>query len=281
MTGDETYRRLAGAGSHSPNLGGALITWVEPTEEHVHGYNRWYEDDHMVTGAMDMPFMFGARRWVAPKWIQHLRSPQNSRVAQPLDAGKYIGIYWISEGRLEDHEQWALGANYRLREAGRLSYRGKDANLLEERSHVFTSFSDHIGTTYRDNDVPLNVHTLMQPYQGMMVQVIDAKSSREELSDWLTQSYLPKVVTGKVALAIKFAPRALPQDKLAHVKQLDGVDKIVTVLHFLECDPRDAWDSNFASAESDIAAGGVATLGVQAAFIPTVQGTNKYVDELF
>ena len=84
-----------------------------------------------------------------------------------------------------------------------------------------------------------------------------------------------------MALAIKFAPRALPKDKLAHVKQLEGVEKIVTVLHFLECDPREAWTSNFSSAEDDIASGGVATLGVQAAFIPTVQGTNKYVDELF
>ena len=55
----------------------------------------------------------------------------------------------------------------------------------------------------------------------------------------------------------------------------------MTVLHFLECDPREAWTSNFSSAEDDIASGGVATLGVQAAFIPTVQGTNKYVDELF
>jgi hypothetical protein len=111
---DPAYRRLPTVGPHDPELGGALITWVEPTPEHVVGYNRWYEDDHMITGAMVMPWMFSCRRFVAPRWIQHLRAPAVSRVAVPLEAGKYIGLYWINAGRIEDHLEWALGANYRL-----------------------------------------------------------------------------------------------------------------------------------------------------------------------
>lgn len=280
-TPDEAYRRLPGVGPHAPHLGGALITWVEPMPEHVVGYNRWYEDDHMITGAMVMPWMFSCRRFVAPTFVQHLRGPIGSRVAEPLEAGKYIGIYWINEGRLEDHEQWALGSNYRLHEEGRGSYRGHGHDPLEERRHIFTSFSDYLGPTYRDDAVPRDVHTLVQPYRGLVVQVIDAASDRAGLDAWLASTYLPSVVRGANAVALRFAPRPLPADKLSHVRELDGVDRIVTVLHFLESDPRECWDELFADAEATIAAGGAGTLGIQAAFIPTNHGTNDYTDQLF
>lgn len=281
MTVDEAYRRLPGVGPHAPKLGAALLTWVEPTPEHVVGYNRWYEDDHMITGAMVMPWMFSCRRFVAPRWLKHLRGPAGSRVAEPLEAGKYIGIYWINEGRLEDHEQWALGANYRLHAEGRGSYRGAGVDPLEERRHIFTSFADHLGSTYRDDRVPRDVHTLVQPYQGLVVQVIDATDDRGALDAWLASTYLPSVVRGANAVAVRFAPRPLPGDKLAHVRQLDGVERIVQVLHFLDTDPRECWDENFAGAADEIAASGVATLGIQAAFVPTHHGTDDYTDELF
>ncbi|MSW29119.1 MAG: hypothetical protein F2867_02385, partial [Actinobacteria bacterium] len=67
---DLAYRHLPSVGPHDPIVGGALITWVEPTPEHVVGYNRWYEDDHMITGAMVMPWMFSCRRFVSPRSIQ-------------------------------------------------------------------------------------------------------------------------------------------------------------------------------------------------------------------
>ena len=280
--GDPAYRHLPSVGPHAPLVGGALITWVEPTPEHVVGYNRWYEDDHMITGAMVMPWMFSCRRFVAPRSVQHLRGPLGSRVAQPLEAGKYIGLYWINEGRIEDHEQWSLGANRRLHAEGRGSYRGHDQDPLEERRHIFTSFSDHLGATYRDDRVPRLVHTLMQPYKGLIVQVIDAnEEGRDRLDAWLAEEYLPSVVTGQVAIAARFAPRPLPPDKLAHVRELDGVEGIVTVLHFLDCHPEEVWRDHYADAEEVIAESGVGALGVQAAFVPTNHGTDDYTDELF
>jgi len=278
---DEAYRRLPQVGPHAPRIGSALITWVEPMPEHVVGYNRWYEDDHMITGAMVMPWMFSCRRFVAPRSVQHLRGPQGSRVAEPLDAGKYIGIYWINEGRLEDHEQWALGANYRLHAEGRGSYRGLGHDPLEERRHVFTSFSDYLGPVYRDDAVPRDVHCLHQPYRGLVVQILDAVGDRAVLDEWLASTYLPSIVRGPSAIATRFAPRPLPGDKLAHVRQLEGVERIVQVLHFLECDPQECWDELFADAQERIEASGVGTLAVQAAFIPTNHGTDDYTDQLF
>jgi hypothetical protein len=278
---DPAYRRLPTEGPHEPRIGSALITWVEPMPEHLVAYNRWYEDDHMITGAMAMPWLFSCRRYVAPTWLQHLRGPQDSRVAVPLEAGKYIAIYWINEGRLDDHEQWSLGANYRLHAEGRGSCRGPGHDPLEERRHVFTSFSDYLGPTYRDDAVPRDVHTLVQPYKGLVVQVIDAADNRAELDAWLTDTYLPGVVRGPNAVATRFGPRPLPPDRLAHVRELEGADKAVTVLHFLDTDPRECWDDLFADAEETIAASGVATLGVQAAFVPTHHGTDDYTDQLF
>jgi hypothetical protein len=279
---DPAYRRLPTEGPHDPRVGAALITWVEPMPEHVVGYNRWYEDDHMITGAMVMPWMFSCRRWVAPRWLQHLRGPRGSRVAEPLEAGKYIGLYWINEGRLDDHEQWALGANYRLHAEGRGSYRGAGHDPLEERRHVFTAFHDYLGPVYRDDDVPRDVHALVQPYGGLVVELVDAVGGdRAALDRWLGDEHLPSVVGGPVALTTRFAPRPLPGDKLAHVREVDGVEGIVTLLHFLECDPRECWDERFASSESRLAAGGVGRLAVQAAFVPTRHGTNAFTDELF
>ena len=278
---DPAYRRLPTVGPHAPRVGSALITWVEPVPEHVVGYNRWYEDDHMITGAMTMPWMFSGRRFVAPTWLQHLRGPADSEVAVPLEAGKYIAVYWINEGRLDDHEQWSLGTNYRLHAEGRGSYRGVGHDPQEERSHVFTSFSDYLGPVYRDDAVPRDVHTLVQPYAGLVVQVVEGPSGREALDEWLTGTYLPGVVQGSVAVTTRFAPRPLPPDKLAHVKELDGVERMVTLLHFLESDPRECWEEAFASAEQTMADSGVARLAVQAAFVPTHHGTDDYTDELF
>jgi hypothetical protein len=270
---DPAYRRLPTEGPDDPTLGAALITWVEPMPEHVVGYNRWYEDDHMITGAMSMPWMFSCRRWVAPTWIQHLRGPQGSRVAEPLEAGKYIGLYWVNEGRLDDHEQWSLGANYRLHAEGRGSYRGLGADPLEERRHVFTGFHDYLGPTYRDDDVPRDVHTLMQPYGGLVVELVEpaAGHDRAAVDAWLANEHLPSVVRDDVAVTLRFAYRPLPPDRLAHVR----------VLHFLEGDPRDSWATHFAPSADTIAEGGIGQLAVQAAFIPTKHGTNAYTDELF
>ena len=59
------------------------------------------------------------------------------------------------------------------------------------------------------------------------------------------------------------------------------MEHVVTLLHFLEADPRECWDERFAAGAGTLAAGGVGSLAVQAAFIPTRHGTNAYTDELF
>ena len=279
---DEAYRRLPTEGPIAPDLGAALLTWVEPTEEHVVAYNRWYEDDHFITGAMSMPWMFSGRRFVAPTWLQQLRGPADQTVADPIEAGKYIAVYWVNGGRLADHEQWSLGTNYRLHAEGRGSCRGPGNDPLEERRHVFTAFADHLGSSYRDDAVPRDVHTLVQPYRGMVIEMVEAPDGdRAALDRWLAEEHLPGVLGGPVAVTVRFAPRPLPKDRLAHVKEVDGVERMVVLLHFLEDDPRACWDEHFAPTAERLDAGGVGRLAIQAAFVPTIHGTDTYTDELF
>ena len=95
----DPYYELPKVGPYEVRIGSALITMVEPHVGHEHDYNRWYEDDHYYAGCLAMPWMFAGRRWVAPVEMQRLRYPADSVIAQPLDAGKYIGTYWITDGR--------------------------------------------------------------------------------------------------------------------------------------------------------------------------------------
>jgi hypothetical protein len=278
---ESPYFRLPGVGPDDPSLGAALITWVEPNPEHVVAYNRWYEDDHMITGAMSMPWMFACRRWVAPRRLQHLRAPLDSRIAQPLSAGKYLALYWVNTGRLADHRDWAVAANYRLHAEGRGSCRGAGFDPMEERSHVFTGFAAYRGPTYRDDDVPRDVHTLVQPYAGLVLELIDAgDGDREALHAWLANDDLPSRVGGSVALALRFDPQRLPETRMTHTKRVEGTEAMIALLHFLECDPEDCWAERFADTEERLrSANGV--LAAQAAFIPTRHGTNQYTSELF
>jgi hypothetical protein len=85
-----------------------------------------------------------------------------------------------------------------------------------------------------------------------------------------------------------FRPTPLPGDRMTYVKQVEGVDTRLTLLWFLEADPRECWDPYFtgldapvaAASMSGSAAGGLGRVELVAPFIPTVPGTDRYVDRL-
>ena len=122
---------------------------------------------------------------------------------------------------------------------------------------------------------PLGEHTITNK------QRIFLWRERADLNKWLGSEYLPRLVGGPVAISLRFDPRPLPADKLGHVRELEDVDRRCTLLHFLECDPRDCWDTQFSASGERLAQGAHGTLAMQAAFIPTRHGTNTYTDELF
>jgi hypothetical protein len=268
------YGELAATGPYDARIGSALITMVEPHVGHERSYNRWYEDDHFNSGAMAMPWMFAGRRWVAPKSLQALRYPVDSAIAKPVEAGKYISIYWLTDGRYDDHMAWTVASNKRLRADGRIHM---------ERTHVYTSFQAYRGASYRDASGPRDIHALDYPYGGLVVDVVDAPDAkgRDALIQWLKTDHVPAALAGSdAAMCLYFQPMPLPADKMPYVKDVEGVDNRLTLLWFTERNPAESWDRIFARTGDAVASSGLGRLELSAPFIPTLPGTDKYVDEL-
>lgn len=267
------YTELAATGPYEAKIGSALITMVEPHVGHEHSYNRWYEDDHFNAGAMAMPWMFSGRRWVAPKSLQSYRYPEDSAIAQPVELGKYISIYWLTGGRYDDHMAWTVATNTRLRADGR---------VYMQRDHIYTSFQGYRGASYRDVKGPRDIHALEYPYGGLVLEVIDAvPGKRDALLDWLKSERVPAALAGAdVAQCLYFQPTPLPADKMPYVKDVEGVDNRLTLLWFTEGDPTKSWDAVFAKSGELVTRSGLGQVELVAPFIPTLPGTDKYVDQL-
>ncbi|MCU1377614.1 MAG: hypothetical protein JWN29_597 [Acidimicrobiales bacterium] len=268
---DDPYYTLAQTGPYEAKIGSGLITMVEPHVGHEAAYNRWYEDDHYNAGAMAFPWMWAGRRWVAPVRYQEKRYPADSVIAQPLEAGKYISTYWITEGQYENHLRFAVGTNHRL---------FADKRVFMERDHTFTSFQKYRGPIYRDVEGPRDIHALDYPYGGLVLEVIDSPDAetREQMLAWLHAERTPAAGSA-VAIGTVFQPMPLPDDKSPYVKDVEGVDTRLTILWFTEGDSLDAWDE-FAEAGDRVAASGLGRVELMAPFTPTLPGTEKYVDEL-
>ncbi|MGW2848504.1 hypothetical protein [Streptomyces sp. NPDC001274] len=274
-TRSETYAELAALGPYGVRPGHALITMVEPHPGQEYAYNRWYEDDHYYAGAMAMPWIFAGRRWVATRALQELRYPETSAVARPVTAGCYLSTYWVTEGRYDDHMRWTVGINRRLNQDGRVH---------QARTHVFTAFQDHEATVYRDGAAgPRDFHALDHPYAGLVLEVVDAEGSerRAELLEWLRTRHLPKRLAGSpAAMVTVFRPTPLPGDRMSYVKQVEGVDTRLTLLWFLQREPGECWAEHFTGLDAEVAESGLGRVELVAPFIPTVPGTDLYVDQL-
>ncbi|GHD91637.1 hypothetical protein [Streptomyces naganishii] len=274
-TRSEVYAELAAVGPYGVHPGHALITMVEPHPGHEYAYNRWYEDDHYYAGAMAMPWVYAGRRWVATRDLQLLRYPEKSAVAQPVTAGCYLSTYWITEGRYDDHMRWTVAINKRL---------NRDSRVHQARTHVFTAFQDHVTTVYRDGAAgPRDYHALDHPYAGLVLEVIDAESpeARDELVRWLRARHLPGRLAGSpAAMVTVFRPTPLPGDRMTYVKQVEGVGTRLTLLWFLQSDPRPCWREWFSGLDEAVTVAGLGRVELVAPFVPTVPGTDTYVDRL-
>jgi hypothetical protein len=276
-TGDP-YIDLPWDGPHAPVLGHALITTVEPHEGHEHAYNRWYEDSHFFNGALQHPWMTTGRRWVATRDLQLMRYPNPSPVASPVTAGAYLGTYWVTHGRVDEHKKWTGASNAYLVSVG---------DVVRERTHIFTSFQDRVASVYVDDTVPHDMFALHDPSPGLVLQTIDAPSaeSRADLEQWLSDTYVPSRVSadGPVWSAIiwQVTPPfpAMKPEVYAALKHVANEGRRLTVLWFLREDPRDCWD-HFTGESERIDPTGLGTVTLVAPFIPAKMGTTLYEDQL-
>jgi len=169
-----------------------------------------------------------------------------------------------------------MGINKRL---------NRDGRVYRDRTHVFTSFQQHAGAAYRDGAAgPRDKHALDHPYAGLVLEVVDTESAeqRAQVLDWLLERGLPaKLRTGSpAAMCVVFRPLPLPVDKMSYVKPVDGTDTRLTLLWFLQQDPRACWDA-FTGLDAQLAAAVPgARVELVAPFVPTLPGTDVHVDQL-
>lgn len=77
-----------------------------------------------------------------------------------------------------------------------------------------------------------------------------------------------------------FAPTPLPLDRMTYVKQVEGVGTRLTLLWFLEQDPREVWAEHFVGLDTEVGDSGLGRVEFVAPFVPTAPGTDRYVDQL-
>ena len=272
----DPYYDLPKVGPYEVRIGSALITMVEPHVGHERAYNRWYEDDHYYAGAMAMPWMFAgpavgragrAAEAALPGRLR--RSPSRSR------AGKYISTYWITEGRYEDHMRWTVSTNQRLLAEGRV-FQERDA-----RVHRRSSATGARGTATPSG--PRDIHALDHPYGGLVVEVIDSADAaqREQLLYVARRRPRADVIARqpRSRWRLAFQPEPLPGDKQPYMKDVEGVDDRLTVLWLTEGDPARRVGTLRRRRRPGRRVG-PRQVQLMAPFVPTVPGTDRYVDRL-
>ncbi|MDB5453117.1 MAG: hypothetical protein JWO33_1695 [Caulobacteraceae bacterium] len=273
----DIYADLPWEGPYDIGVGYALITLVEPHLGREQAYNRWYEDECYFAGAMYEPFLFSGRKWVATRDLQLLRygDDRATPAIDPITRGCYLGTYWITPGRIEQHLQFTQNANARMAEAGR---------KFADCSLVYTDFHDRAGAVYRDAGVPRDIFALIDPHPGLVLQVIDAKTQaeRDALERWLIDEHLParvQAADSPVELAMVFQTNT-PRIVAPGIPDISNAGRRLTLLWFLTRDPREVWSSFFTQEGDLVAAGGKGRLSLAAPFIPCRMGTDLYVDQL-
>jgi hypothetical protein len=244
-------------------LGSMLFTLVEPHRGHEVAYNRWYERDHFYAGCLVGPWLFAGRRWVAPRPLKDLRLGTDVDRFGGAARGSYVAVYWILDGRHDDHVDWALRQVHWLHAHGR---------MFAERDHVHTLMYRHAWTT-GTSSVPAEL-ALDHPFGGMTATLVrpSAGVSTEDVHRFVAERFAPELELG-------FTP--IPLDPDAPVAQ-EGADVEGCSLHlsFTSTSPAEWWDEQRAAARV-LVDEGVGEMLWTAPFIPTIPGTDTYTDELW
>lgn len=254
-------------------LGHALITMIEPEPATLREYNDWYERDHSLAGVMTGPGAFAMKRFVATRDLKAMRTPSDSPVAQPITDGSFIALYWFERGQIGPHCDWGFPETVRLAGLGRM--RG-------DRRHLSTTYYDLVGVAGRgERPVPPEL-TLANPAQGLVVIWTTADADHERSAGALRAAL---VTDGSpIGNAISFRPSLPPQ-----VSQMPGsviddpsVDDDTVMVHCCFVDTVDdgTWPDVLGRVEAALADLPVSTLLV-APFVPTVPGTDTYLDQLW
>ncbi len=257
-------------------LGSILVSLLEPAPGQAREFNRWYERDHFYAGCMSGQTFFAGRRFVATRPLKDLRYPASSNAVEDTSIGSFLALYWMERGHHREAEAWAvervlwLGANGRMDGGG-----GRQA--------VHASFYAHRWAAMREDDgIPAEV-ALDHPFAGVVMVISERPEgvSAEARERWLLEEILPKALAGSdAALCLSLDPMQLPEESPAYVAPAPGSDRRGLELYFLDRDPSEGWGTLFAGLETAHADAGMGEIAFAAGFLPTLPGTDRYVDEI-
>ncbi len=254
-------------------VGSMLYTLVDPNPGHEVAYNRWYERDHFYGGCMVGPWLFAGNRFVSTRELKDLRFG-NDEVFNPIDAGSYVAIYWVHEGKHDEHFGWAIDQVQDL-------YR--DGRGFADRTHAHTILCDYVGTVYRDDDpVPVEL-ALDHNFPGMVSVFIDR-------ADGATESEIQAIAEE----ALAGTPAAMSAAWRSHIVEggdvtanapmdlgtpAGGPERLIQ-LFFLDEAPQDSMQM-FRDYADRISSEGLGEVQMVSPFITTIVGTDTYTDQLW
>jgi hypothetical protein len=247
-------------------LGSMLFTLVEPHRGHEVTYNRWYERDHFYAGCMVGPWLFAGRRFVATRALKDLRFGSDPDVFGGASLGSYVAIYWILDGRHDDHVDWALRQVQWLHANGR---------MYGARDHIHTLLYRHAFTAAAADDAIPAELALDHPFGGVTATLVRPAEgvTVADLGAYVGNAFAPELELG-------FTPIPLPPDAPVSQQGHDRLEGCVLNLSFTAASPVTWWDEQRAAAER-LLTDGVGEMMWTAPFIPTVPGTDTYTDQLW
>ena len=240
-------------------LGSYLFTMIEPHAGHEVEYNRWYERDHFYAGCMIGPWLFSGGRFVATRDLKAMRIGDEPGLFG-THAGSTLSIYWVLDGKMDEHFDWGTRQVHWLHDNGR---------MFPHREHVHTNLYSHRSVVQRDPDgCPIEV-ALDHRYRTLVAAWIERHDKA-----WPPD---PDLAGGVTELVERSHPAPMPEDAPLEQARFDNVRNRQLTLWFADAPPEAvmaevaAWGESIRDTSRLLWAG---------PFKPTIPGTDAYMDEL-
>lgn len=255
-------------------LGSVLVSLLEPVRGHEVALHRWYERDHFYAGCMMGPYFFSGRRYVATRPLKDLRFPETTPVIEDIRRGSYLALYWIQAGCHDEALHFAVP---------QVNWLNANDRMLPGRVQAHAGFYHLRWQAERDADgVPAEL-ALEHPFAGVVLLMVDRDEgvSRESFEDAYRAWITPRLAGTPAALCLGLEPEPLPDDGPSYVIRPPGLERRSLQLFFLQADPREHWDALFSGQDDWLREAGLGQVSYAAPFIPTIPGTDEYIDQLW
>ena len=181
--------------------------------------------------------------------------------------------------RYEEALQWSIAQVHQLHAQRRMD---------PPRDNISSGFYRFEFGAFRDKDgVPAEL-ALEHPFSGLGLSFIDLHTApgngatQGDHCAGLTAALQTSLRDSDCAMSLCLAPQPLPEAVPAYVPRV--ADEVMArrrlLLHFFDAPPQQCWQSFTDSLSAQLLAHGIADIVYAAPFIPTIPGTDTYVDEI-